>query len=74
MKTMILIGIVLIVLGILALIYQGIPYTSERDNVRLGPIQTTVETRKSLPVPPIVGALVLGGGVALVIFGLRKKS
>ena len=74
MKAVSLVGVILIVLGILALIYQRIPYGSQQDVVRVGPIQTTVETRKSVEVPPIVGGLMLAGGVALVIIALKKKT
>lgn len=73
MKALIVIGTVLIVLGVLALISPNIPYTSQRDVIRVGPMQTTVETRRSIAVPPIVGGLVLAGGTALVALGLKKK-
>ncbi len=73
MKVMTVVGIVLIVLGILALVYQGIPYNSEKDVVRVGPMQTTIEARKTLAIPPVVGGLVLAGGIVLVVIGLKKK-
>ena len=44
MKVMTIVGIVLVLLGILALVYQGIPYNSEKDVVRVGPMQTSIET------------------------------
>lgn len=68
------IGIVLIVLGIIALVYKGIPTKSERDTVRVGPMETTVETRKVIEVPPVVAGLGIAGGVVLVVVGLKKKS
>ena len=74
MKVMIILGIVLIVLSILALVYQGIPGLTQRDTVNIGPIQTTVETKKTYVVPPIVSGLALAGGVILVVVGLKKKS
>ncbi len=74
MKLITAIGIVLIVLGIVALVYQGIPYNSQRDVIRVGPMQTSVETRKTLDVPPVVGGLIVAGGIVLVVLGLKKKS
>lgn len=74
MKVMTVVGIVLILLGILALVYQGVPYNSEKDVVRVGPMQTSIETHKTLAIPPLVGGLVLAGGIVLVVIGLKKKS
>ncbi len=74
MRAKVIFGIVLIVLGILAMIYQGIPYSSQRDTIRLGPVQTSVETRKVIAMPRAVGGLIVAGGVALVVTALKKKG
>ena len=74
MKPISLIGIVLVVLGALALAYQGISYTRQEKVLDLGPIQATAETQKRIPLPPILGGLVLVGGVALLIIGAKRKS
>jgi hypothetical protein len=73
MKPIKLIGLVLIVLGTLALIYQGITYTSREKIIDIGSFEAIANTRKTIPLSPIVGGLVLAGGVVLVIIG-RKKS
>lgn len=73
MKPVTLVGIALIVLGVLALAYQGITYTTREKVVDLGPLQASVEKKKSIPLPPIVGALALAGGVVMVIIGSRKS-
>jgi len=67
-----LIGMALIVLGVLALAYQGITYTTHEKVVEVGPLKATVEKEKKIPLPPIVGVLALAAGVALVIVGARK--
>ena len=74
MKPITLIGIVLLVLGVLSLAYQGINYTRERNVVDLGPVEITTETRERIPLPPILGGLALAGGVALLVMGSRAKS
>ncbi|HJY86089.1 MAG TPA: hypothetical protein VKE24_04555 [Candidatus Acidoferrales bacterium] len=74
MKATAILGVILIVLGILALAYKGIPTRTERDVVRVGPMETTIETRKVIEVPPLVAGLGIAGGVVLVVVGLRKKS
>jgi len=68
-----LVGIGLIVVGVLALAYQGITYTTREKIIDLGPIKASVDKEKSIPLPPIVGALALAGGVVLVIVGARKS-
>lgn len=73
MRAITVVGLVLIVLGILALVYQGIPYKTEPDTIRVGPMQTSVETKRVIAVPPVVGGFVLAGGVVLVALGLKKK-
>ncbi len=73
MKTNIVIGIILIVLGIAALAYQGITYTTREKVIDLGPIQMTAEKEKTIPLPPIVGGLALIAGTVMLFMG-RKKS
>jgi len=67
-----LVGIVLIVLGIVAFAYQGITYTSRETVIDIGPIKATADTQKTIPLPPILGGLMLVGGIALVVVGNRK--
>ena len=73
MKPVTLVGVVLIILGVLALAYQGITYTTREKVIDLGPLKASVDKEKSIPLPPIVGALALAGGVVLVIVGARKS-
>ena len=73
MKPATLIGIVLIVVGVLALAYQGITYTTREKVIDLGPLKASVDKEKTIPLPPILGALALAGGVVLVIVGARKS-
>jgi hypothetical protein len=74
MKPVTLVGIALIVLGVLALAYQGITYTTREKVIDLGPLQASVEKKKSIPLPPVVGALALAGGVVMVFIGSRRSS
>lgn len=73
MKLVTLVGVALIVLGVLALAYQGITYTTREKVIDLGPLKASVDKERSIPLPPIVGVLALVGGVALVIVGVRKS-
>ena len=73
MRPNIVIAIILIVLGISALAYQGFTYTTREKVVDLGPIQVTAEKTKTLPMPPILGAIALVGGIVLLVFGSKKN-
>ena len=74
MKPITWIGILLVVVGALALAYQGINYTRTERVIDIGPIHATAEKHERIPLPPIVGGLALVGGVALLVVGARKKA
>jgi hypothetical protein len=74
MKPMSLAGIVLIVLGLAALVYQGVSYSSRETVLDLGPIHATAERQKTIPLPPIMGIAAVAAGVALVVVGARKRT
>jgi uncharacterized membrane protein len=74
MKPIIWVGILLIVLGGLALAYQGFSYTHQERVLDLGPIHATAEEREHVSIPPILGGLALVGGIALLVIGGKKSS
>jgi hypothetical protein len=74
MKPVTWVGIVLIVLGVLVLAYQGINYTRQKKVLDVGSVHITTETHERLPLSPILGGLALAGGVVLVVVGARNKS
>jgi hypothetical protein len=72
MKLVTLVGVALIALGVFALVYQGITYTTREKVIDVGPLKATVDKEKSIPLPPIAGVLAIAGGVVLVIVGGRR--
>jgi hypothetical protein len=72
MKFLYIIGVALIVLGIVAFAYQGISYTTREQVADIGPVEVTRETKKTIPLPPILGGLALAGGIVLVAVGARR--
>ena len=74
MKPIFLAGIVLVVLGALALAYQGINFTHQEKVLDVRPIHATRDTQDRIPLPPIVGGLALVGGIALLVAGARRKT
>ena len=72
MKPVGIIGIILIVVGIIALAYGGFSFKEHKKDVDLGPVQIGHTEEHTVPLPPILGALALAGGIVLVIVGSRK--
>ena len=69
-----MIAMVLIILGVLAVGYQGLTYVTREKVVDLGPIEVTKEEHKTLPLPPIAGGVCLVAGVILVVAGGRRAA
>lgn len=65
-------GIALILLGVLSLAYHGIPYTTREKVIVIGPLETTQEVRKTIPLPPVWGGPILAVGIVLVIIGAKR--
>lgn len=74
MKPIMIAGIVLVVLGALALAYQGINYTRQEDVINIGPIHATADREERIPLPPILGGLALVGGIVLLVTGAKKSA
>ncbi len=72
MRVFVIIGIVLIVVGLAAVVYGGITYTTREDVVQVGPIEVTARTKKTVPLSPVLGGAAIVGGVVLVMLGARK--
>jgi uncharacterized membrane protein len=72
MKPITLVGVFLIILGVVALAYQGITYTRTERVVDLGPLKVETEKKETIPLPPILGGAALVGGIILVIVGSRR--
>ena len=72
MRAITIVGIVLIAIGIIALAYQGITYTTREKVLEVGPVEVRAETQRTIPLPPIVGGVALAGGILLVLVGARR--
>jgi len=68
-----LLGIILIVLGVLALAYQGIQYTTKEKLLDIGSLKITTTNKRTIPLPPVVGGIALVAGIALILVDRKKK-
>jgi uncharacterized membrane protein len=74
MRTTTIVGIVLIVLGLAALAYQGISYTTRETVVDIGPLHATADRTRTFPLPPVVGGIAVIGGIVLLVSGGRTRA
>jgi len=71
MRLKVAVAILLVALGIVALAYQGITYTSRERTFDLGPMHVTTERTHRVPLLPILGGIALVGGIALLVVGRK---
>ena len=60
-------GVILIILGILALVYTGFEYTTKEKVLDVGPLEVSAEKEKTVSWPPIVGVVLLAGGIIILV-------
>lgn len=71
MTPMRVMGLVLIVAGLVMLV-MPLTYKSQEDVINIGGMKASVETKKEVPMQPLIGGIALAGGVALVLLGKKK--
>jgi UDP-N-acetylmuramyl pentapeptide phosphotransferase/UDP-N-acetylglucosamine-1-phosphate transferase len=71
MKSITIVGVLFIIIGILTLTYQGFSYTKQEKIFQMGDINVTADTQKTVYVPPVLGGLSIVAGVILVIVGKK---
>ncbi|HSB04070.1 MAG TPA: DUF3185 domain-containing protein [Thermodesulfobacteriota bacterium] len=74
MKPIMILGIVLIIAGAIALGYHGITYTTHEKVLKIGPIEATKETEKTIPLSPVLGGVVLAAGIVILVMGVGAKK
>ncbi|HSM13964.1 MAG TPA: hypothetical protein VLA66_07825 [Thermoanaerobaculia bacterium] len=72
MKLLKIVGVVLVVLGILALVYKGFNYTQETHEAKLGPLELSVADRERVEIPTWVGVVAVAVGAGLLLVPPRR--
>jgi drug/metabolite transporter (DMT)-like permease len=65
-------GIVLIIVGVLMLVFNGINYTQKKEVADLGPIEINKTENKRVGWPMYAGGIVAALGVVLVVAAKKK--
>lgn len=72
MKPLAVAGLLLIVLGVVALVVQGVGYTSRETVIDIGPLKATADRHRTIELPPVLGIAAIVGGAALVLVTSRR--
>ena len=73
MRSLVAVGVVLIVIGLIGLIYGGITYVKDRDTVDLGIAHVTIEDKEHLQIHPALGGIILVAGLVVTGIALRSR-
>ena len=65
-------GMVLVVLGIVALVYGGFTYKHQKELFDVGGLKASATEQKSVPIPPVAGVIALAGGIALLVLPMKR--
>jgi hypothetical protein len=69
-----IVGIVMIVAGAALLAYGGFTTTKRESIIDVGPLQVQADVKERHNVPPVISWALLGGGVVVLVLGLKKKA
>lgn len=67
-------GVLLVILGGLALLTQGFTFTHRAKVLDVGPIHATADKEETVPLPPVVGFSALALGLVFIVVGLRRPD
>jgi hypothetical protein len=73
MKGLVVFGIALLLAGLAMLAWPAITYTKSEKAIDIGPLEVTTEHKERIPLPPILGVVAAGAGVALIVMGSRGR-
>ena len=71
MKPATIIGIVLVIIGVVGFAVGGFSFTHEKKDVDIGQVQIEHKQTSTVPIPPILSAIALVGGIGLVVVGAK---
>ena len=74
MKPVLIAGIILVILGIVSFGYQGLTYTTQKKVIDAGPIHVSREEQHHIPIPTVLGGLLIVGGIVLCVTGIRDAT
>lgn len=74
MRAITIVGVLLVVIGLGSFLLEDLPYATQQEAASVGPLEATIETEKSISLPPVIGGITLVGGILLLALTARRKS
>jgi hypothetical protein len=68
-----IIGLVLVIVGIVALVWGGVFWTDRDTVVDAGPLEVQTEETEGFALPPVLGILAIVGGAVLMLVPDRRR-
>ncbi|MBX3144939.1 MAG: hypothetical protein KF813_14365 [Trueperaceae bacterium] len=73
MRSLTLIGVILVVLGIAAFVFDRVSFTERTTAVEVGPVQVTTERERSISIPNIAAGAAVAAGLIMIVMGSRRR-
>ena len=73
MSTRQIVGLGLVIIGIVALVWDGVFWTDRDTVIDAGPLEVTTEEREGVALPPVLGVIALVGGIVLLAIPRRAR-
>ena len=73
MRSLTLIGVILVVLGIAAVVFDRVSFTERTTAVEVGPVQVTTERERSISIPNIAAGAAVAAGLIMIVMGSRRR-
>lgn len=67
-------GIAIIIIGIIMMIYTGFNYVTTEKVVDLGPIEINKQTNHPVQWSPIIGGVLLIGGIVILVLDKKGRT
>jgi len=69
-----IVGAILVTIGMVSLLWGGVFWTERDTIIDAGPLEVTTEQREGFALPQAVGALLLVGGIVLLVLPERRRA
>ena len=74
MKSSVVLGIVLLLIGAGILSYGYFSYRTRETVLKVGPIEATADRTRTVALPPVLGWALVVAGASVLIFSRKAKS
>ena len=66
-------GLILLIVGLVALLWGGVFWTDRETVIDAGPLEVATENREGVAIPPVLGVIAVIGGIVLLAIPDRRR-